>query len=79
MDLSTREWSHAYMLFYQIRLISLAVDLQLYVQSDMLDFELASINAASVNFPGVEMKGCFYHLSSNLWKPIQRLGLKSHA
>ena len=25
---------------------------------------------------GVQMKGCFYHLSSNLWKRIQRLGLQ---
>ena len=33
----------------------------------MMDFELA-INATFVNFPGVEMKGYFYHLSSNLWK-----------
>ena len=54
-----------------------AVVLQQYVPSDiMMDFELASINASSVNFPGVEMKGCFYHLSSNLWKRIQRLGLQ---
>ena len=42
----------------------------------MMDFELASQNAASVNFPGEEMKGCFYHLSSNLWKRIQKLGLQ---
>jgi len=42
--------------------------LQLQEQPDdiMVDFEIAAINAAAVNFPGVEMKGCFYHLCSNL-------------
>jgi len=52
--------------------------LQLQEQPDdiMVDFEIAAINAAAVNFPGVEMKGCFYHFCSNLWKRIQRAGFQ---
>ena len=42
----------------------------------MVDFEFAAVNADAANFPGVEMKGCFYHLTSNLWKRIQRVGLQ---
>ena len=43
----------------------------------MMDFEVAAINAAAAaNFPRIEKKGCFYHLTSNLWKRIQRVGLQ---
>ena len=42
----------------------------------MTNFEIASINAAAANFPGIEMKSCFYHLSSNFWKRIQQAGLQ---
>ena len=41
----------------------------------MIDFEIAAINAAAT-FEGTEMKGCFFHLCSNLWKQIQRSGLQ---
>ena len=41
----------------------------------MNDFETASINVAAANFPGIEMKSCFYHLSENFWKRIQQAGL----
>lgn len=42
----------------------------------LMDFELAAMNAGVVNFPGVEMKGCFFHFTSNLWKRVQRAGLQ---
>ena len=42
----------------------------------MTDFEIASINAAAANFPGIEIKGCFCHLSANFWKGIQQAGLQ---
>ena len=44
----------------------------------MFDFEKAAMNAAEALFPGVEIKGCFYHLSSNIWKKIQYHGLQAH-
>ena len=42
----------------------------------MIDFEIAAINAAAATFEGTEMKGCFFHLCSNLWKQNQRSGLQ---
>ena len=40
------------------------------------DFETASIGTAAANVPGIEMKGCFYHLSANFWKRIQQARLQ---
>ena len=42
----------------------------------MIDFEIGAINAAAATFEGKEMKGCFFHLCSKLWKQIQRSGLQ---
>ena len=42
----------------------------------MTDFEIASINADPANFPGIEMKDCFYHLSANFLEKIQQAGLQ---
>ena len=39
----------------------------------MTDLE---INDAAANFPGIEMKRCFYHLLANFWKRIQKAGLQ---
>ena len=43
----------------------------------IVDFELAAINSFSLNFPGTQIKGCFFHLTQNLWRKIQELGLKA--
>lgn len=63
---------------YNRMFAELANILQLQEQPDdiMMDFEIAAMNAAAVNFPGVNMKGCFYHFCSNLWKRIQKEGLQ---
>ena len=42
----------------------------------MTDFEIASINAATANFPAIEIKGCLYHPFPNFWKRIQETGLQ---
>ena len=42
----------------------------------LVDFELAAINAIQNVLPGSQVSGCFYHLSSSLWKHIQRAGLQ---
>ena len=44
----------------------------------LFDFELAPINAASETFPDADISGCFFHLTSNVWKKIQALGLQYH-
>ena len=40
----------------------------------LVDFECAAINAIITTIPNAVIKGCFYHLCSNVWKHIQRLG-----
>ena len=47
------------------------LDLEHSRQDIMTDFQIAAINAAATF-----MKGYFFHLSSNLWKQIQRNGLQ---
>ena len=43
----------------------------------LVDFEQAAINAFYLNFPGTQVKGCFFHLTQNMWRKIQDLGLKT--
>ena len=46
------------------------------MQDCLVDFEKAAINAIKHFKPDIEVKGCFYHLSSNVWKKVQELGLQ---
>ncbi|XP_046569428.1 uncharacterized protein LOC124277747 [Haliotis rubra] len=39
------------------------------------DFEVAAQNAVSSVFPGVTMKGCFFHYSQAVWNNVQKYGL----
>ena len=41
-----------------------------------MDFEVAVINAIGNVMPALQISGCFYRLSSNLWGHIQRAGLQ---
>lgn len=42
----------------------------------MVDFEKAAINSALEVFPDVTVKGCFYHLTQNVYRKIQQCGLQ---
>ena len=42
----------------------------------LVDFETAAINAIQNLSPQTDISSCFFHLSSNLWKHIQRAGLQ---
>ena len=42
----------------------------------LVNFETAAINAIRNVLPQTDTSGCFFHLSSNLWKHIQRAGLQ---
>ena len=44
----------------------------------LMDSEWAGSNSVHQVYPNTEFKGCFYHISSNMWKHIQNLGLQSH-
>ena len=49
------------------------IDLQ--PQFVLTDFEIAAINAIRAEFPGVQNKGCHFHLSQNIYRKVQELGL----
>ena len=42
----------------------------------LVDFEKSAINAINNVNPNVETKGWFYHLSANIWKHVQSLGMQ---
>ena len=42
----------------------------------LVDFETAAINAIQNVLPQTDTSGCFFNLSSNLWKHIQRAALQ---
>ena len=42
----------------------------------LLDCEKAATNSAEINFNAVDIKGCFFHLCSNICKKIQNSGMK---
>ena len=42
----------------------------------LVDFETAAINTTRNVLPLTDISGCFFHLSSNLWKHIQHAGLQ---
>lgn len=44
------------------------------LQDILIDFEKAAMNAIGHLNNNVEIKGCFYHLSKNVWKKIQEYG-----
>ena len=44
-------------------------------QSINVDFEQAAINAADVVYPDSDKRGCFFHLSQNVYKCVKRNGL----
>src|SRR6202012_3906400 len=52
-------------------------DIELRPSTIITDFEKASINASHHEFPGVNNKGCFFHLSQSGWRKIQESGLAS--
>ena len=43
----------------------------------IVDFEKAIISAVHITFPLAEVKGCYFHLTQNLVKKINQVGLKS--
>src|SRR5437763_6656314 len=49
------------------------IDLQ--PQFILTDFEKAAINATKAEFQEVQNKGCLFHLSQNIYRKVQALGL----
>ena len=42
----------------------------------MIDYEAASRHALTTVFPDAAIKGCFYHLSQDVYRNVQHHGLK---
>ena len=42
----------------------------------LIDFERGAINAIQAVFANANVKGCFFHLFSNVWKHVQNAGLQ---
>ena len=48
---------------------------QLNPRSVVVDYEMSLIRSLQEEFPGIEIKGCYFHFCKALWRNIQRLGL----
>ena len=44
--------------------------------SILMDFEKAALNAFEGRHPNSDVSGCFFHLSKNIWRRVQRAGLQ---
>ena len=44
----------------------------------LTDFKQAALNSVRPVYPNTELKGCFYHFSSNIWKHIQNFGKQNN-
>jgi hypothetical protein len=62
-------------LFKEMNEFSTNLNVELHPDFILTDFELASMNALSAEFPGVENKGCNFHLCKSVWRLVQNFGL----
>ncbi|RNA23729.1 Ragulator complex LAMTOR3 [Brachionus plicatilis] len=58
--------------------IALKQNIILKPKSIMADFEEASTLAAEFHFPGIKVKGCWFHFRQAIFRRAIRLGLKQH-
>ena len=66
-----QQQTYAYM-FNQLLLLNP----RLNPTSVMCDFEKAALNALTAVFPEATLKGCFFHLTQNIYRHIQSSGLQ---
>ena len=43
----------------------------------LMDFEKASINSFQQLWPNTQVKGCSFHLTQNVWRKVQGVGLQA--
>ena len=43
----------------------------------LMDFEKASINSFQQLWPNTQVKDCFFHLTQNVWRKVQGVGLQA--
>lgn len=49
---------------------------QLAPTTIFMDFDTAAQNAARTVFPGITVKGCFFHYTQAIWRKTQHPGLQ---
>ncbi|KAK3086401.1 hypothetical protein FSP39_017917 [Pinctada imbricata] len=64
-------------LFQLLRSTCLSNNIVLRPQTMFLDFEIAAHNAARATFPGIQIRGCFFHYTQCIWKKAQSTGLQT--
>lgn len=64
-------------LFQELNEMANREDIELKPDFVITDFEMAAINAVKFEFPGVQNKGCFFHLGQSVYRKIQNLQLAS--
>ena len=64
--------------FSQIQHIAQQHQLQLQPDTVFIDYETATNNAARTLFPGVIVKGCFFHFTQCIWRTTQKCGLQTY-
>lgn len=67
----------SYFVFFEIITVysKNVLNIDLYPEIIISDFELAIIKASQRAFPNSSHKCCFFHLTQNIWKHIQKAGL----
>ena len=56
--------------------IIITLNPRFYPKGALIDFELAHINALKEAFPGIDIWGCLFHLSQNIYRKVLELGYK---
>ena len=64
--------------FSQIRHIAQQHQLQLQPDTVFIDYETTTNKAARTVFPGVIVKGCFFHFTQCNWRQTQKCGLQTY-
>ena len=52
------------------------LQLQLVPTTIFMNFETAAQNTARTVFPGITVKGCFFHYTQTIWRNTQHVGLQ---
>ena len=64
--------------FSHIKDLSRQQNLHLQPQTVFIDNEIATSNAATTAFPGVTIKGSFFHNTQCIWSKTQKYGLQTY-
>ena len=63
-------------LYLELKSLSAQYGFTLRPEKAMCDLELGNTNATRTQFPGVQIKGCLFHLSRDIWRQVLENGLK---